>query len=71
MELITNFPLFTLQQEAYGRRFAKELNARVMWWSLTLTFLVLAVGVTQVLVLRKLFDTPKSQKATAQANFYR
>lgn len=52
------------QQEASGRHFAKDLNERVMWWSMMQTFVILAIGVSQVLILRNFFNDPKPEKRT-------
>ncbi|XP_055305906.1 transmembrane emp24 domain-containing protein 7-like [Sitodiplosis mosellana] len=64
LENIINLQTYYRLREGYGRRFAKELNDRVLWWSVTQTFVILIIGITQVLVLRKLFEKdPSSNKS--------
>ncbi|XP_055309932.1 transmembrane emp24 domain-containing protein 7-like [Sitodiplosis mosellana] len=46
-------------QEAHGRRFAEELNERVLWWSMSQTILIIAISLSQVLILRNFFSEPK------------
>lgn len=66
---ITNFSLLYfcffnfLQREAQGRKRAEDLNERVLWWSIAETFAILAISVTQILVLRNFFtDRSPSQQ---------
>ncbi|XP_031623515.1 transmembrane emp24 domain-containing protein 3-like [Contarinia nasturtii] len=49
-------------QESHGRRFAEELNERVLGWSLMQTFVIVAISVSQVLILRNFFNEPRSVK---------
>lgn len=51
-----------MQREAQGRKRAEDLNERVLWWSIAETFAILAISVTQILVLRNFFtDRSPSQ----------
>lgn len=51
-----------VQREAQGRKRAEDLNERVLWWSIAETFAILAISVTQILVLRNFFtDRSPSQ----------
>lgn len=59
-----NFFFYCLQQEANGRRFAEELNERVLWWSLIQTLVIFAISVSQVLVLRNFFSETKPKHPT-------
>lgn len=54
------------QQEAHGRIFAEELNERVLWWSLMQTFVIFAISVSQVLILRNFFSEPRLDKPLIQ-----
>lgn len=51
-------------REAQGRKRAEELNERVLWWSIAEAFAILAISITQVLVLRNFFTdrTPHQQR---------
>lgn len=53
---------FHFQQEAHGRLYAEDLNERVLWWSLMQTFVIFAISVSQVLILRNFFSEPKLDK---------
>lgn len=44
-----------MQQEASGRRFAEDLSERVLCWSLLQTFIIVALSISQVLILRNFF----------------
>ncbi|XP_054721699.1 transmembrane emp24 domain-containing protein 7-like [Uloborus diversus] len=50
--------------EAQGRKRAEELNARVMYWSLMETFLIIFIGVGQVMVLKNFFSEKKRTSST-------
>lgn len=50
--------------EAKGRKRAEDLNARVLWWSIGETVVVLLIGVGQVLVLRNFFTDRKNPMST-------
>lgn len=45
--------------EAQGRKRAEDLNARVMYWSLGETVLVVIIGIGQVIVLKNFFSEKK------------
>jgi len=51
-------------REAQGRKRAEDLNERVLWWSIAETFAILAISITQVLVLRNFFTdrSPNQQR---------
>lgn len=55
------------QREAQGRKRAEELNERVLWWSIAEAFAILAISITQVLVLRNFF----TDKAPNQSRYGR
>lgn len=46
-------------RESQGRKFAEELNDRVMYWSLGQTAFMLLVGLGQVIILRSFFSDRK------------
>lgn len=46
-------------QEAQGRKRADDLNARVLWWSLLETAVVVGVAIGQVVILRNFFSEKK------------
>lgn len=52
------------QREAQGRKRAEELNERVLWWSIAEAFAILAISITQVLVMRNFFTdrSPNQQR---------
>lgn len=56
-----------MQREAQGRKRAEDLNERVLWWSIAETFAILAISVTQILVLRNFF----TDRATSQPRYGR
>lgn len=45
--------------EAKGRRFAEDLCDSVMYWSMIETFIILMIGVGQVLILKSFFSYKK------------
>lgn len=46
--------------EGKGRKRAEELNSRVMWWSLLETFVVLTIGIGQVMILKNFFTDKRT-----------
>jgi len=54
-------------REAQGRKRAEDLNERVLWWSIAETFAILAISITQVLVLRNFF----TDRSPSQARYGR
>lgn len=59
--------LFCSQREAQGRKRAEDLNERVLWWSIAEAFAILAISITQVLVLRNFF----TDRSPSQARYGR
>jgi len=45
--------------ESKGRKRAEDLNTRVLWWSIIETFVVLCIGIGQVMVLKNFFSDKK------------
>ncbi|KFM58957.1 Transmembrane emp24 domain-containing protein 7, partial [Stegodyphus mimosarum] len=50
--------------EAQGRKRAEDLNVRVMYWSMGETFLIIFIGVAQVMVLRNFFSEKKGTSSS-------
>lgn len=51
-------------REAQGRKRAEDLNARVMYWSVGETMVILVVTVGQVMILKNFFSEKKSTGST-------
>lgn len=56
------FFIFFMQQEATGRRFAEDISERVLCWSLLQTFIIIALSISQVLILRNFFSDTMPNK---------
>lgn len=52
-------------QEAQDRKRAEDLNERVLYWSIGETFLILVIGVGQVMVLKNFFSEKKPSQLNA------
>uniref|UniRef100_T1JHC9 GOLD domain-containing protein n=1 Tax=Strigamia maritima TaxID=126957 RepID=T1JHC9_STRMM len=52
-------------QEAHDRKRAEDLNERVLYWSIGETFLILLIGVGQVVVLKNFFAEKKPSQLNA------
>ncbi|KAL3884632.1 hypothetical protein ACJMK2_024759 [Sinanodonta woodiana] len=57
---ILDLQTYFRNRENQGRAFAEDLNKRVMYWSIGESFVVLVIGIGQVLVLRSFFTEKKS-----------
>lgn len=51
-------------REAQGRKRAEDLNARVMYWSMGETIVILLIGIGQVIVLKNFFTEKKPSGST-------
>lgn len=65
--LIWKLCFIFFQQEALGRRYAEELNERVLWWSVMQTFVIISIGISQVLILMNFFDKPTASISSLYA----
>jgi len=61
LKLVERYQNYHRLREANGRLAAEGLGSRVQWWSIGQSFVVVAVGVTQVFVLRRFFTVGKSE----------
>ncbi|KXJ23855.1 transmembrane emp24 domain-containing protein 7 [Exaiptasia diaphana] len=59
MNLVERYQNYHRLREANGRLAADHLNHRVQWWSIGQSVIVVAVGMTQVFVLRRFFTVGK------------
>ena len=61
MNLVERYQNYHRLREANGRLAGEHLNQRVQWWSIGQSMVVVAVGMTQVFVLRRFFTVTKQQ----------
>ncbi|XP_076353270.1 transmembrane emp24 domain-containing protein 7-like [Tachypleus tridentatus] len=47
-------------REAQGRKFAEDLNTRVMFWSTGETLAILCIGIGQIIILKNFFTEKKT-----------
>lgn len=56
---ISDFQTHYRLRETSGRKFAEDINERVMFWSLGQSFFMVLVGIGQVIILRSFFSDRK------------
>lgn len=61
LKLVERYQNYHRLREANGRLAAEHLGQRVQWWSIGQSVVVVAVGLTQVLVLRRFFTVGKNE----------
>lgn len=56
LKSVIDYQKHHLLRESQGRTFAEEVNERVQYWSVGQTFVILVVGIGQILVVRSFFS---------------
>lgn len=55
LRLVDDYQTHHRLREATGRKRAEDLSERVMYWSLGQTFVIIVIGIAQVMLLRSFF----------------
>ena len=61
MNLVERYQNYHRLREANGRAAVESLNQKVQWWSIGQSVVIVAVGITQIFVLRRFFTLNKSE----------
>lgn len=61
MNLVERYQNYHRLREANGRIAVESLNQKVQWWSIGQSVVVIAVGITQIFVLRRFFTLSKTE----------
>ena len=60
LKVVADYQTHHRLRESKGRAFAEEVNERVQYWSIGETFVILMIGVGQVIVLRSFFTDKRT-----------
>ncbi|XP_074615653.1 transmembrane emp24 domain-containing protein 3-like [Acropora palmata] len=60
LKITTDYQTHHRLRESQGRDMAEYLNERVQWWSVGEAFLIVSVGICQVVILRRFFAEKRS-----------
>lgn len=60
LKIATDYQTHHRLRESQGRDMAEYLNERVQWWSIGEAFLIVSVGICQVVILRRFFAEKRS-----------
>lgn len=61
MNLVERYQNYHRLREANGRIAVEMLNQKVQWWSIGQSVVIVAVGITQIFVLRRFFTLSKNE----------